>query len=150
LLVAAIHGVDPDVSVRAELIGAEAAVGNAAELCLGLLVTFAAAHSIYVVVWGMPLVIWQQRSVRHRQLESAARIDRKTGLLNDPTWRAEAADELERAVRTRKPVAVGVLDVDHFKRVNDTFGHPAGDEVLAQVAATTMGTLRNGDVVGRI
>src|SRR5579872_337899 len=54
LLVTAIHGVDPATSVRAELIGAEATVGNAAELCLGLLVTFAAAHSIYVVVFAVP------------------------------------------------------------------------------------------------
>lgn len=150
LLVAAIHGVDPQVSVKAELIGAEAAVGNAAELCLGLLVTFAAASSVYVVVYAMPLVIWQQRSVRHKQLTAAARIDRKTGLLNDPTWRSEAKSELARAARTRTPVAVGILDVDHFKRVNDTYGHPAGDAVLAAVAATAMSTLREGDVVGRI
>ena len=150
LLLAAIRGVDPQTPVKSELIGAEASVGNAAELCLGLLVTFAAAHSVLVVVFAMPLVIWQQRSVRHNQLASAARIDRKTGLLNDPTWRAEAADEVARAARTRTPVAVGILDVDHFKLVNDTYGHPAGDAVLAAVAAATMGTLREGDVVGRI
>jgi len=150
LLLAAILSSHPQTSVRAELIGAEATLGNAAELCLGLLVTFAAAHSVYVVLFAVPLVVWQQRSVRHKQLAAEARLDGKTGLLNDPTWRSQAAEELARAVRTRTPVAVGIIDVDHFKRVNDTYGHPAGDAVLAAVAATTMGVLREGDLVGRI
>jgi diguanylate cyclase (GGDEF)-like protein len=150
LILAAIWGVNRQISVKSELIGAEATVGNAAELCLGLLVAFAAARSVLVVFCALPLVIWQQRSVRHNQLATAARIDRKTGLLNDPTWRSEAADEVARAARTSTPVAVGILDVDHFKRVNDTYGHLAGDNVLAAVAATTKALLREYDLVGRI
>ena len=150
LLLAAIRGVDPRVPVRAELLGTEATMGNAAELCLGLLVTSAAAHSLLEVLCAVPLVIWQQRSVLHNQLEKEARIDRKTGLLNDPTWRSEAADEVARAARTGTPVAVAILDVDHFKQVNDTYGHPAGDTVLAAVAAATKALLREYDVVGRI
>jgi diguanylate cyclase (GGDEF)-like protein len=150
LVLAAMWGVDRQIPVRSELIGVEATVGNAAELCLGLLVTFVAARSVLVVLCALPLVIWQQRSVRHNQLAAAARIDRKTGLLNDPTWRSEAAGQVARALETETPVAVGILDVDHFKRVNDTFGHLAGDTVLAAVAATTKAQLRDYDVVGRI
>ena len=150
LVLAAVWGVDRQTPVTSELFGAEATVGNTAELCLGLLVTFAAARSVLVVLCALPLVIWQQRSVRHNQLATAARIDRKTGLLNDPTWRSAAADQVAQAAETKAPVAVGILDVDHFKRVNDTYGHMAGDKVLAAVAATAKALLREYDLVGRI
>jgi diguanylate cyclase (GGDEF)-like protein len=150
LVVAALWGVDRRTPVKPELVGAEATVGNIAELCLGLLVTFAAARSVLVVLCALPLVIWGQRSVRHNQLATAARIDRKTGLMNDPTWRSQAAEQVARAAETKAPVAVGILDVDHFKRVNDTYGHLAGDKVLAAVAATTKALLREYDLVGRI
>ncbi len=150
LLLAAIWGVDREISVKTELLGAEATVGNTAELCLGLLVTFTAARSVLVVLCALPLVIWQQRSVRHNQLATAARIDRKTGLLNDPTWRSEAAEQVAHAAETDTPLAVGILDVDHFKSVNDTFGHLVGDNVLEAVAATTKAMLREYDLVGRI
>ena len=143
-------GVDRQTPVRSELVGAEATVGNTTELCLGLLVTFTAAHSALVALCGLPLVIWQQRSVRHNQLATAARVDHKTGLLNDPTWRSEAADQVARAAASSTPVAVGILDVDHFKRVNDTFGHLVGDNVLEAVAAATRAMLREYDLVGRI
>jgi diguanylate cyclase (GGDEF)-like protein len=150
LILAAIWGVDRQTPVKSELVGAEATVGNTAELCLGLLVTFAAAHSALVALCALPLVIWQQRSVRHNQLATAARVDRKTGLLNDPTWRSEAAGQVARAAETKAPLAVGILDVDHFKRVNDTYGHLVGDNVLEAVAAATKAMLREYDLVGRI
>ena len=150
LVVAAVWTVDRQISLRSELFGSEARVGNIGELCLGLLVTFAAAHSLLVVLCALPLVIWQQRSVQHNQLATAARIDRKTGLLNDPTWRSEAVGQLARAVATESPVAVGILDIDHFKLVNDTYGHMAGDKVLTAVATATKALLREYDLVGRI
>jgi len=150
LIAIAVRGTNRQASLRPVMIGREAQAGDAAELCLGMLVTFTGAHNALVILYALPLLIWQQRSVKHAQLLRAARIDRKTGLLNDPTWRAEAREEVARAARTKTPVAVAILDIDHFKQVNDTYGHPAGDAVLAAVAATTMGTLRDGDVVGRI
>ncbi len=150
LILAAVWGIDRQTPVKSELVGAEATVGNTTELCLGLLVTFAAAHSPLVALCALPLVIWQQRSVRHSQLATAARIDRKTGLLNDPTWRSEAAEQVARAAENETALAVGILDVDHFKRVNDTFGHLVGDNVLEAVAAATKAALREYDLVGRI
>jgi diguanylate cyclase (GGDEF)-like protein len=150
LIIAAVWGVDRETPVKSELFGAEVMVGNATELCLGLLVTFVAARSVLVVLCALPLVIWQQRSVLHNQLTAAARIDRKTGLLNDPTWRSAAADQVARAAETGTPVAVGILDVDHFKRVNDTYGHLTGDSVLTAIAAATKTLLRDYDLVGRI
>jgi hypothetical protein len=57
------------------------------------------------------------------RLVSASRTDAKTGLLNAATWQREAAREITRAVRNDTPVAVAMLDIDHFKKVNDAYGH---------------------------
>jgi diguanylate cyclase len=123
--------------------------GSTAELALGTLVTFVAAHVAFAAVLALPLVISLQRSLRHSQLVAEASVDAKTGLLNDRTWRRRAAEEVERAVRTGVPVAVGILDIDHFKAINDTHGHPAGDQVLEALATVVAGQLRACDVIGR-
>ena len=149
LVMAAVKGSDPSTQVRIEIAGAEALYGSAAELALSLLVTVAAARAGLTVVYALPLVIPLQRSLRHAQLVAEARVDAKSGLLNDKTWRHRAEDEVARAARMRAPVAVGILDIDRFKRVNDTFGHLAGDAVLAAVAASVRATLRGYDVIGR-
>jgi diguanylate cyclase (GGDEF)-like protein len=70
--------------------------------------------------------------------------------MNDNTWRRLAVDEIARAVRTRAPLAVGILDIDHFKEVNEAYGHLAGDAVLSGVAAATRALLRDHDVIGRV
>jgi diguanylate cyclase (GGDEF)-like protein len=128
-------------------IASEATLRNAAELSLGTLTAVAAAHSTLAIVYVVPLVISLQRSA-HVAME--ARVDGKTGLLNDRTWRREAADEIARAERTRTPIALGIIDIDHFKRVNDTYGHPAGDAVLSAVAARATALLRPYDIIGRV
>ena len=128
-------------------IASEAVLRNAAELSLGTLAAVVAAHSTLAVVYAVPLVISLQRSA-HVAME--ARVDGKTGLLNDKTWRREAAGEIARAARTRTPLALGIIDIDHFKQVNDTYGHPAGDAVLSAVAATAAALLRPYDLIGRV
>ena len=122
---------------------------STAELCLGVLVAFAATRSTFVLLYALPLLILLQRSLRHAQLVSASRTDAKPGLLNAATWQREAARELTRAARKHTPVAVAMLDIDHFKKVNDTYGHLAGDAVLASVAAATRALLRDYDIIGR-
>ena len=90
-----------------------------------------------------------QRSFRHAQLVNASRIDSKTGLLNAATWEREAAAEVARAVRTRTPLALALVDIDHFKGVNDTFGHLTGDRALKAIARTFRIFLRDYDLIGR-
>jgi diguanylate cyclase (GGDEF)-like protein len=150
LVLTAVKGSAPKTLLRPEILGAEALYNDVAELSLGVLAAFAAAHSILVVLYALPLVISLQRSLRHAQLVTASRIDSKTGLLNDPTWRREAAAEVARSVRTRTSVAVAMVDIDHFKKVNDTYGHLAGDAVLTAIAAATKALLRDYDIVGRV
>jgi diguanylate cyclase (GGDEF)-like protein len=71
---------------------------------------------------------------RHRQnLEMLVRTDMLTGLANRREFMTRLAREAHRQSRSGRPLSVVMFDVDHFKRVNDTWGHPAGDEVLARV-----------------
>jgi len=149
LVLTAVKGSAPQTRLRSEIIGAEAVFGTSAELALGTLVTFVAAHVAGAAVLALPLVITLQRSLRHSQLVAEASIDAKTGLLNDRTWRRRAAEEVERAVRDGVPMAVGILDIDHFKAVNDTYGHPAGDQVLEGLAAVVTAQFQSRAVVGR-
>ena len=78
-----------------------------------------------------------------------SRVDAKTGLLNVSTWETEAETELSRAVRTHSPLALALVDIDHFKQVNDTYGHLVGDRVLKAIAEALTGQSRDYDKVGR-
>jgi diguanylate cyclase (GGDEF)-like protein len=75
--------------------------------------------------------------------------DAMTGVYNRRKLEASLADELGRAVRYKRPLSMLMLDIDHFKRVNDTLGHLAGDEVIRHVARVAMSCLRKSDVMGR-
>jgi diguanylate cyclase (GGDEF)-like protein len=101
------------------------------------------------VVIALPLVTLLQRSFRHSKLLKDARADSKTGLLNAATWEREATAEVARAVRTRTPLAVALLDIDRFKRINDTYGHMVGDQVIKEIARTLDSLLRDYDLAGR-
>jgi diguanylate cyclase (GGDEF)-like protein len=70
-------------------------------------------------------------------------------LLNASTWEREATVEVDRAVRTNTPLAVALVDIDHFKLVNDTYGHLVGDRVLRAVTDALRGQLRGYDLAGR-
>ena len=82
-------------------------------------------------------------------LRELAVTDGLTGVKNRAAFNARLADAYDLAVRYGHPLSVVLLDVDHFKLFNDTFGHPAGDEVLKTVAATIAGAARTTDTVAR-
>jgi diguanylate cyclase (GGDEF)-like protein len=89
------------------------------------------------------------RAVRVRHLEEAASLDGKTGLLNAATWRIRADRAVADARRSYGGVGVLIVDLDHFKAVNDQHGHLAGDDVLAAVAGALRSAVRGQDLVGR-
>jgi diguanylate cyclase (GGDEF)-like protein len=149
LVMTAVKGADPAASVRAQLFTREPLFHDAAELSVGIMVARAASDSPIVALAALPLVALLHRSFRHAQLVDASRLDAKTGLLNAGTWLREARLETARAARTRTPLAVAIADIDHFKNVNDTFGHLTGDAVLAAIASALSGLLREGDLTGR-
>ena len=83
-------------------------------------------------------------------LEKLAHTDSLTGLYNRRYFMEQAEGELRRAQRYATLTAILMFDLDHFKRVNDTYGHSVGDQVLREVARHTAQTLRAADIVGRI
>ena len=76
--------------------------------------------------------------------------DGLTGLYNRRYFEQALAFECDRARRVGRPLGLLMVDIDHFKRFNERFGHPAGDEVLRMVAATLAGQLRRTDIVARV
>jgi diguanylate cyclase (GGDEF)-like protein len=80
---------------------------------------------------------------------AAATTDKLTGVSNRQTLLVALIDEVERANRYGRPLSVAFVDIDHFKAVNDTYGHAAGDVVLREVAQVLKGNLRTSDSVGR-
>ncbi|MCP2197063.1 diguanylate cyclase (GGDEF) domain-containing protein [Lentzea flava] len=83
------------------------------------------------------------------QFRVAARTDSKTGLVDATFWHDVAGREIERARRLVSTVGVLILDLDHFKQINDTYGHLAGDRVLRAVADALKHSVRSYDLVGR-
>ena len=86
---------------------------------------------------------------RIADVEALATTDQLTRLLNRPACLAALAAEIERANRYGRPLAVALIDIDHFKRVNDTHGHAVGDGVLRQVASLLSSSIRAVDTIGR-
>src|SRR5262249_49124959 len=85
----------------------------------------------------------------YRKMETMATTDGLTGLTNHRTFQQRFADLLERAARHNHRVALLLCDVDHFKKVNDTYGHPVGDEVLRRVARVLQEVPRKIDIPAR-
>src|SRR3954470_21937754 len=84
------------------------------------------------------------------QFEALAHEDSLTGLPNKRAFDDRLNTELRRAAREYYPVALVVLDLDRFKQINDTWGHPVGDEALVKLAQHIEAELRAGDICGRV
>lgn len=89
------------------------------------------------------------RIERARHLDEQISRDSLTGLLKHASIKESAAIEVTRARRNGKPVSLAMLDIDHFKLVNDTYGHAVGDVVISSVAMLLRQRLRQSDIVGR-
>jgi diguanylate cyclase (GGDEF)-like protein len=84
------------------------------------------------------------------QLEREASTDPLTGLANKRAFELAYGAELSRAARSDGTVALVIIDIDHFKEINDTFGHPFGDRVLVAVATALRSAVRTHDTVARL
>jgi len=83
------------------------------------------------------------------KLQHLSHTDSLTQLHNQGYWRECCACEYKRHTRTQQPSALIMLDIDHFKKVNDTYGHPFGDEVIREVANCLRHNMRETDIAGR-
>ena len=88
-------------------------------------------------------------TARIAEVESMASTDQLTRLLNRPACLQFLGAEIDRANRYERPLTVALIDIDHFKRTNDTYGHAVGDDVLRHVAALLRSTVRAVDSLGR-
>jgi diguanylate cyclase (GGDEF)-like protein len=89
------------------------------------------------------------RVERYRQLRTLMLHDSLTGLVNHSRLQQQLEIETGRALRQGRPMVLAMIDIDHFKQVNDRFGHPAGDRVLRSLSRFLRQRLRASDVVGR-
>lgn len=92
----------------------------------------------------------QLRRALEAELRNQAETDTLTGLYNRRAFEKFGQRELKRTQRQGSATAIVMLDIDHFKRVNDSYGHPAGDAVIRAIAETLRGNLREVDILGRL
>lgn len=91
-----------------------------------------------------------ERRLAELRLERLANTDELTGLANRRHFLDKVRAEISRSLRFGKNLCVGMIDIDDFKKVNDTHGHGVGDEALRHVAETLTGMLRRFDILGRL
>jgi diguanylate cyclase (GGDEF)-like protein len=111
-------------------------------------IAYLASYLLMIVNgFGFLLLCKQKDDAMMRRL---ATVDGLTGMLNRRAFfeRADGARQL--ALRLRKPIALLMLDIDHFKQLNDSYGHACGDEALKVFADTARGVLREHDLMGRL
>ncbi|MFT7839779.1 GGDEF domain-containing protein [Saccharothrix sp. BKS2] len=149
LVVGAIIATNPDEPAHRALGPASDQLLIAAAVGLGYAVTVVMVHQPWTAPLLLVTVLALHLGLLLPQFRAAARTDGKTGLVSAQWWHDQAAAELERARRLGGPVGVLMLDLDRFKRINDRFGHLAGDEVLRAVAEAVRREVRGTDLVGR-
>lgn len=148
-IVGAVKLTRPVARVRTLMITREAITTDAVVTCLASLIGFALSFTLAALIVALPVVLMQKRFLMHSQLVAEARTDAKTGLLNAATWHREATTELSRIRGYWSPTSLAIIDIDHFKLVNDTHGHLAGDRVLRVISDRFKSQLRDGDMIGR-
>ncbi len=116
---------------------------------LGLPVLIAMGGIALATLLAALVLIWS-RSERMQELQRQASHDPLTGLKNRRRFDEDLRTELARSRRDKSVGAVLMLDLDNFKQVNDTLGHPAGDRVIVDVAGVLSGRMRGTDVVARL
>ena len=152
----ALGGVAERVALLIELAAAHERVGDLAAALASERAARAAAHNLErqrLANRMLSAELRHEADMQRREAEAQRRLantDMLTGIANRRHFMAGAAVELKRAARAGRPLALLMADIDHFKRVNDTFGHAAGDMVIAAVAQTLAGQQRAGDILGRL
>ena len=122
---------------------------EASTLVLGAVTAASVIRVPWFAVVVLPAVFLLQHHALISRLVEAATVDAKTALLNSAAWHQLAARELAKAHRTGESAAVLIVDMDHFKKINDVYGHLTGDEALHAVGEALADELRGYDAVGR-
>lgn len=108
---------------------------------------FAAPFFVLILIMADQLLLWWRE--REEKIRMISRTDALTGLHNRMSILDLLESEISRSIRQDSPLSVVILDLDHFKKVNDTWGHPTGDLVLKTAAHVLKTNIRDIDAVGR-
>ncbi|HET6297553.1 MAG TPA: GGDEF domain-containing protein [Kribbella sp.] len=150
LVIGAILLSSPDASARGALGQLADQLVVVAGLGLGVAVAALQASYPWVVPILMITVLTLHRDLLLPQFQRAAGTDVKTGLATPSYWASAVPVELARAESLRSTVGLLMLDLDRFKEINDTYGHPAGDRALRAVGESVRAEVRQGDLVARV
>jgi diguanylate cyclase (GGDEF)-like protein len=137
------------VPLREVMLSRDDQVMEFATFSLAVLLAIALVFAPLLSPLVLVLIVVLRRSALVQELQVQATRDAKTGLLNAGAWRQEADRHIVRAERLNGSMSVVMLDLDHFKVLNDTYGHPAGDATLKAVADCLTEALRGYDAIGR-
>ncbi len=149
LVIGAIVLSSPRLRARQLLHNIDERILEAGALGLGLAAAGLVVYNPWLLVGVVMGLVAMHRSTLLPQLRRAATTDAKTGLYSTTWWHEMAKSALARASAAATQVGVLMLDLDHFKNVNDTYGHPAGDTILHAVAKAITAEIRASDVAGR-
>ncbi|QFZ24378.1 diguanylate cyclase [Saccharothrix syringae] len=150
LVVGAIILSHPEQPARKALGSPSDQLAIAAACGMGWLMALAMHHQPWAAPIGLVTILALHLGLLYPQYRRAAQTDPLTELVNTRWWHDRARDHLRRALAEHTPLAVLLIDLDHFKEVNDTHGHLVGDTVLRAVADTLRRTVRGTDLVGRV
>jgi diguanylate cyclase (GGDEF)-like protein len=150
LVAVAVKASDPEARWRALLASREGSTLEAVQISAGVTIAGLCLVSPWLILLALPAMLFLLgRNAMSMQLKAVAHTDHKTGVLSAAGWEREAKVAIARAHRAQTPLAVLMLDLDEFKRVNDTQGHLGGDAVLRLVAEELRAHLRPDDLIGR-
>ena len=149
LVVVAIKLSDRASRVR-DLVGnRESLTSDLLELSLAVSLTLVVRINPILMALALPSVVLCKRSIMRAQLVSQARIDAKTGLLNAGTWQREAEAEFFRAMRGRVPLALAMVNIDHFRDIDDMAGQLVRDQLIHDIAGMLRDQLPGDYLIGR-
>lgn len=116
---------------------------------LGKTKPYQAEEGIRLELFRQSFGLALNNALMHDRLQRLAALDPLTGVYNRRFGLGRFHEEFERAIRSSTPLGVLMMDIDHFKSVNDTYGHQVGDRILKSIATLTRSVLREGDILVR-
>lgn len=124
------------------------------DVCLGVVMlasttSFEAEALNAMVLYGQGLSLAFKNAISHDQLQHLAAVDPLTNILNRRFGSSRLNEEYARSVRNDSPLGVLIFDIDHFKVINDTYGHIVGDKILLMLTRAVKNVLREGDIFYR-
>lgn len=149
LIVAAIASHNPTTSARELFSDLSGQILEAGAAALGVLVAITIVTTPVALPAVLVVIVALHRGSLVTGLEKAASIDAKTGLATSARWHHHAEQLLVRAQEAGSGLGLLMIDLDHFKKINDTYGHLFGDRVLRAVADELRGEVRELDACGR-